>query len=352
MRHFWSAQFYRAGSKWFRIPSRKTAHLVDNSTTPEAAWRSRPIRLIIIGGTVLIAVIIAATWLLLANLHSKQITKNERELESRAFLLAAQIDRNFQSIESIQQAVIERVQSLGIASAEDLVRQMSDFDTHQRFKDRISALPFIDALVLTDPDGKLINFSRFWPLPSVKVPTEDPAQVFKSHPHLTFLLGKPLLGPVTGTWVIPIARKITGPNSEFLGVITGVIQLQYFEQLFETVASKQDYAISLFSRDGILLARHPQDKSLLHKSFLDRAIFRDVLSKSDYGTVRQIGILNHEELLISGRNLGHYPMAVVITKTVNNALAGWRNEADYVTRVAMIIMFVIGGIVFLSAQQV
>ncbi len=45
---------------------------------------------------------------------------------------------------------------------------MSGHDTYQRFKDQISALPHIDAIVLTTPHGKLINFSRSWPIPRIE----------------------------------------------------------------------------------------------------------------------------------------------------------------------------------------
>ena len=195
------------------------AHVADNSPTPETAWRSRPVRLIIICGILLIGAVIAATGGLLLNLRDRDLAEKERTLESLALVLAEQIDRSFQSVELIQTAVIERMQSLGIASAEDYERQMSGYDTHQRLKDRISALPYINAIVLTDAEGKLINFSRSWPTPSVNVPEQDPSEAFESDPHLTSFVGKPLRSPVTGNWVFPVARKFTGPDGEFLGVV-------------------------------------------------------------------------------------------------------------------------------------
>jgi hypothetical protein len=173
----------------------------------------------------------AATGALLLNLRDRDLAESERRLNGLALVLAEQIDRNFQSIGIIQTAVIERMQSLGIASAEDLEREMSGYDTHQRFRDQISASPHINALVLTDAQGKLINFSRAWPVPSVKVPDQDPSEAFASDPHLISFVGKPLRSPTTGNWVVVIARKFTGPNGEFLGVVTGVMELEYFHRM-------------------------------------------------------------------------------------------------------------------------
>src|SRR5665811_2011949 len=223
MRHFWASQFAGVGSKPPGIPSGGRAHVTDNSPAPETAGRSRPVRLIIICGILLIGTVIAVTASMLLNLRDRELAESELGLKRLALVLAEQIDRSFQSIELIQTAVIERMQSLGIASAEDYERQMSGYDTHQRLKDRISALPHIDAITLTDPQGKLINFSRSWPIPSVKIPDADPSEVFKSDPHLTSFVGKPMRSPATGNWVVAVARKLTGPNGEFLGVVQGVI---------------------------------------------------------------------------------------------------------------------------------
>src|SRR5664280_172678 len=134
-----------------------------------------------------------------------------------------------------QKAVIERIHNLGVASVEDLERRMSGYDTHQSLKYQISALPYINAIVLTDAEGKLINFSRSWPMPNVLRPEQDPAEAFKSDPQLTTFVGIPLRSPATGSWVIPIARKFTGPDGKFLGVVIGVIEAQKFEEYFKAI---------------------------------------------------------------------------------------------------------------------
>ena len=160
MRHLWASHFAGIGSKPPGIPFGGPAHVADKSSAPETAWGSRPIRLIIIFGIVLVGAIIAVTGVILLNLRDRELAETEHNLNSLTLVLAEQIDRGFQSIEVIQNSVIERMQSLGIATAEDYERQMSGRDTYQRLKDRISALPYIDAIVLTDAKGKLINLDR------------------------------------------------------------------------------------------------------------------------------------------------------------------------------------------------
>ena len=89
----------------------KPARVAAIQRRPRASWYSRPIRLIIICGIILVGVVIAATVGLNLVLRDRALAEKERTLESLALVLAEQIDRSFQSIELIQTAVIERMKS-------------------------------------------------------------------------------------------------------------------------------------------------------------------------------------------------------------------------------------------------
>ena len=121
-------------------------------------WASPPVRLTVVTGAILIGVIIAAVWVLLSDLRRDEIAKNKRDLESLALVLAGQIDRSLQSIELIQNDLIERIRSRDIASTAELQRQMSDYGTFERLKDQIRALPYIDAIVVTGPRRQADQF--------------------------------------------------------------------------------------------------------------------------------------------------------------------------------------------------
>ena len=73
-----------------------------------------------------------------------------------------------------------------------------------------------------------------------------------------------------------------------------------------------------------------------------------MLSKSDHGTVRQIGAIDGKERLISARSLSHYPIVVVVTTTVADALANWKRGAINMTGAALMIGLVIGGVILFS----
>ncbi len=336
---------------WFTRTARASGASAGPAATFAAAWDARPIHLIVAASAILIGVIVAAVWVLLLDLRAQEIAKSKRDLESLSLVLAGQIERSFQSIEIIQNGLLDRMKGLGIASTADLERRMSGEDTYQRLKDQISALPFIDAIVLTGPNGKLINFSRRWPVPAIRPGNAARNRIF-SNTTQTFYVGSARHSPVNGTWVLPLARKIEAPNGAFLGSVLGVIRLRYFEQLFQSVARDHDRSISLFSGDGTLVARFPSDETLHGRSFADRGIFKNFLSQGRYGTVEQASVTNGNALLISGRNVPNYPMAVVITKRLDDVLAGWRYAAIYVAGAALGIALMIAIAGFLIARRV
>jgi diguanylate cyclase (GGDEF)-like protein/PAS domain S-box-containing protein len=323
------------------------------AATPDSrlAWQSQPVHLVIAASAFLIVVIVVAVSMLLSDLRRDEIAKSERDIESLALLLADQIDRSFQSIALIQDGLTDRIQSRGVASTADLVRQMSGYDTYERLRDQIKALPFIDAIVLTGVDGRLINFSRSWPVAPIHNANPARDRVFKNS-NVTSFVGDAVRSPANGEWVLPLSRKISGPNGVFLGAVLGVMRLQYFERLFETVAREGDRSISLFTSDGVLVARYPRDDALRGKSFARRAVFTKLLSRGQYGTVEQSSVTSGKELLISGRNLPNHPLAVVITRRLDDALANWRYAALYVGAAAFIIALMIGGAAFLVIRQI
>ena len=127
----------------------------------------RPIGSLALFGVLLVAAIVVGIAMATHTFRDRELANNERELKNTALILAEQTDRAFQSLDLVLTSVIERMQSLGISSPEDFARRMSGEDVQSLLKDKISGLPHIDAVSLFDADGKMINLSRFWPVPNL-----------------------------------------------------------------------------------------------------------------------------------------------------------------------------------------
>src|SRR5262245_44387390 len=80
------------------------------------ARRSRPVVLLILCGLVLAGVITAATTIMLSKLRERALEDRQRELQNLALTLAEHTDRSFQSVELVENSLVERMQALGIAT--------------------------------------------------------------------------------------------------------------------------------------------------------------------------------------------------------------------------------------------
>jgi diguanylate cyclase (GGDEF)-like protein/PAS domain S-box-containing protein len=319
------------------------------SSAPKPA-RSRAVQLLVLCGLLLASAILAGTSFIVASLHHRVLADNERELRNLALVLAEQADRTFQALEVVQTSLIERSQALGVSSSDDYRREMSGYDVHVMLKDKIQSMPHVDAVGLIDAEGKLFNFSRYWPIPVFDVSDRDYFKRLKSDPQLTSFVSAPALSRGAGTWTIFIARKFVGPNGEFLGLVVGAIELQYFENLFADIALGPDSAISLFRHDGILLVRYPR-RDPPGTSYAQGPLFTTVLPRGDRGLVRVSSPIDGIERIIAGHSLAHYPVVVAVATTTEAVFSDWRIYTKYLIGAAVLCILVIGGIVFVSVGR-
>src|SRR5262245_51730186 len=317
--------------------------------SPKAPWRSRPMLVLILCGLALAGIIMAATAIMLSELREHALEDRKRELQNLALTLAEHTDRSFQAVELVQKSLINRMQALGITTGAQYGQQMSGHDIHLMLKDKISGLPYVDAMTLFNSDGVLINSSRVWPIPSISIAERDHFTLLKAKADLTLFVSKPVRSVVTGNWTIYISHKISGPNGEFLGLMQGAIQLQYFQQLFSAIALSEGSSISLLRSDGVLLVRHPDIGGVIGHSY-SAAI--SALGHEDRGTIRIIGKMDGKDRILAGQRVAHYPIVVSVGIDSAAALANWQSGAIYITSAAGLIVLIIAGVILLSANQV
>ena len=350
MPSFSPAKTHVAGDSRVEARSPEATNIVSLLATPGKV-RSRPITLLIVCATLLIAAIAFGTATMIFNLRDRVLTNNERELQNIALVVAAQTDRIFEAAERVQTNLIERVEALGIASSEDFERKMSGYDVHQILKDRIVGLPHVGTFTLVNAEGKIFNFSRSWPIPAINIADRDFFKALQSNAPLSTFLSKAITNRATGSWVVQIARKVSGPKGEFLGLVMAAIELQSIEQFFATIALGPDSAISLFHRDGELLARHPHVDAFIGRP-IPNGMVEEMASDADRHMARRATVIGGgENRVIAGHRVAHYPLVVTASATVASILAGWQKEAMFLAGAGGLMAFMIAAMAFLIVRQ-
>jgi diguanylate cyclase (GGDEF)-like protein len=307
------------------VPQERLNRISFGAISGSAAWRNRPIRYLILCGVTLIAAIVVGTAIMVGNLRNRALFESERELKNTALILAEQIDRTFQGIDLVQTSVIEKIRSLGIASSEDYARRMSSEDVHLMLKASSSGLVQIYALSLINAEGRLINFSRFWPGPDISVADRIFFKATKSDPRVTSFISEPSHNRTDGAWTLFLVRRVTAANGEFLGLVLGAVELSYFEKLFDAISLGQGSSITLFRSDGVLLTRFPQIESAIGKTFKSSV---GAVGDGDSGAIRFVGHFGGKDRLLAAHRLVHFPLVLSVAIDTAAALALWQKETN------------------------
>jgi diguanylate cyclase (GGDEF)-like protein/PAS domain S-box-containing protein len=316
-----------------------------------AAVRGNPIRSLIVGGALLIAVITIGTTIMAGNFRERALRSSERELDNAVLLLARHFDQQLEDFEVIQKDLIGYMQSSGIATTENYKRRMSAHDIHLMLKSKMNALAYVGGVNVFDADGVLINASAAWPVPQVNVADRPYFKTFKTNPNSPTLLIEPVYSRITGVWTTVLARKVTGPNGEFLGTIGRGIEPATFEKFFASLALGEGAAITMLHRDGTLLARHPHIEDMIGRNFKTGPVQQQRLFELDRDSARLASPVDGKERLISSRALTKFPIVIVATTTLSAALADWREQTSLLIALAGSSVLAIAVLLFLVVRK-
>jgi len=290
--------------------------------------------------------------LLVLHLRNRALETSGQELQRMALMLADQAERAFLAVDQVQDSVIERLQTGGVRTAEQFRQAATGKPVYEDLRSQIRVLPQLDAITAIDTDGNLVNFSRYWPVPPVNLADRDYFKALKADPGLMRFFGEPVINRGSGTLTLYLARKVSGPGGEFLGLILGAVQLAYFEKLYEAVSFGPDSSILMRRDDGRLLVRFPPVDARSGPQVNSAEPFQAMRRGAKVSSLEhRISSIDGREKLIAFHLLQHYPLEVGITVTVKSVLSEWRKQAAYLIGATLLLEIVVLGIGVLIARS-
>jgi diguanylate cyclase (GGDEF)-like protein len=290
--------------------------------------------------------------LLVSQLRRNALDNSGQDLQRLALVLADQAERTFEAVELVQDAFVERLQNDGVKTPDQFRQRMTGIAAHEDMRSRIHGLPQLDALIAVDADGSLLNFSHYWPPPSVTLADRDYFKALKTNKALTTYFGEPVFNRGTGTLTQHLARKVTGPDGQFLGLILGAVELAYFERLYESLSLGSDTSILVRRDDGRLLARFPPIDARNGPQTNPVEPFSEMRRLSQPSSLLQrTSSVDGQERLMAFHLLQRYPLVVGTTKTVRSALTEWRKQTSYLIGATLLLELMVLSIGVLMARH-
>ena len=273
-------------------------------------------------------------------------------------MAAQHADQTLAAADGVLQRVVDDVNQTAPVDASDLVAKTGTREMFDLLRRRQGDLPQIDVLSIVAADGRLINFSRSFPTPPVRLEDRDYLKAHLADDALTEFLSAPVRNRVTGQWTFYLARKLRGVDGHLIGIAIVGIQCEYFQRFYESIDSARNgVSVALLRRDGLLLARQPPLEDYVGKSFAGSPMFQ-LLVRPGVEAPRTALVTgprvnepgNVDTRLVAPTVSRSYPTVVGIIATQDLILAHWRRTTESLVTVALAFDVVLAALAFWIAR--
>jgi diguanylate cyclase (GGDEF)-like protein/PAS domain S-box-containing protein len=311
-----------------------------------------PVLWLTVCGALLVAAIFAGTMMMVGEFRERALANSERELKNTVLLLTRHFDQQFEDSDTIAADVIARLHIPGIASPQAFRQLMLSSEAHELLRSKAGVLSYLGDISIYDADGDIINWSRPLPTPALNISERGYFRSFKFNPQSPSIRTEAVRSLLTGNLNTVIARRLSGEDGVFLGVMTRRINPANYEKFFASVAIGTSAAVSMFHSDGTLLARYPRADHLVGEKFKSAPLLQRVLSQGGQQTLRVKSPIDNKDRLGSAAQLSRFPIIVVATNTVSAALADWHAQTRFLIAAATLAALVVALILFLIIRQI
>jgi diguanylate cyclase (GGDEF)-like protein len=287
---------------------------------------------------IVVAITAWNTW----NARAMDLHEVETATENMARSIAQHADDTFRSADLTLVGISERMDKDG-TSPQALLR------LHNYLELLVNERPELSALYVFDTNGNWLISSREKTADPGGNSGKDYFIYHQNHLDLGPHIGMPLHSRFTHRWVIPVSRRLNGPDGEFIGVVLASIELDYFHRFYARYDIGQDGAILLFLNKGTQLTRWPLLEDSIGKDMSSSPVLRLYAPKNESGNATVTAASDGIERVVGYDHLPNFPAVAVAALSKKEVLAGWYRDA--ITQ-GLVILAVVGMLAFLGFRLI
>ena len=253
------------------------------------------------------------------------IGQAERNAGNLVDVLAGQTRENFQAIDQSLLAIAERL---------DIARLTEDSQiepTYRLLYDAIRTAPNgVILYFVLGADGRVLNTSLTDKRELTDLSDRIGFTAQRDDYRQGFFIGNTVKGrlpPVVDRWIFTVSRRFNNPDGSFGGIVAATISVDRLASLYDALNVGEDGVVTLFHRNGMVLARSPADDRAVGQNLSEGPLFRDGLTRSSAGTMTAISPTDNKARILAYRSLNTLPLAVVVGLSLDSELAAWRRYA-------------------------
>jgi diguanylate cyclase (GGDEF)-like protein len=258
--------------------------------------------------------------------HMRRTAISEASIEvtKLGVTISEQTARSVQAADLVLRALRSQVLASGAATPEDLNKFFEPMTTYQTLRRQTDELPQANAFTIVGADGKLVSYSRTWPVPPMDLSDRDYYRYFRDHDDAGMFVSEPVANRGNGRLTVYLARRVSGPAGQFLGLVLCALDLHYFQSFYKLISSN-DMSVTLLRSDGTVLTGYPALPPGTYKMPAGTPWYES--AGHGEGIYLSSGLLGRSGRLVSVHALVDYPIVVDVGIAYSQILAPWRGEA-------------------------
>ena len=233
--------------------------------------------------------------------------------------------------DSAERAAIQNSTNLAGAFEEHLSRSISELDRslkiiralHARDHGRFDLVDWLRSnriltdevlqITIVDRDGK-VTLGSF---ESAARTASDPrdSDYYRTHvnaPDDQLVIGKSVVDPATGGWVLQLSRRIENDDRSFNGVIVATLDPAYLMRIYNSVNIGEHGYIRVIGLDGSVRATSGRVTSVLGQDFSNAGLFKRVSEAPNGWFYTGSFVSDNIPRLIAYRSVKDYPLIISV----------------------------------------
>jgi diguanylate cyclase (GGDEF)-like protein len=289
---------------------------------PAGAAQSIPLRRLWWAAIVLLGLSASAVTWTIFQLRDDAIRAAISESGSIATVLAGQLSRSLQSIDSVLLEVKHSAEKGNFGASAEFPAEFDDSKFQEYLVEQLGQVRQIFGMALADKNGLIVVSTLSGATHRINISDRDYFRSARDRRDGELSISIPSANRVNGEKTIVFARRLDGPKGEFAGVVFAAVSTKYFEDIYDAIQSVHSLLFTLLNPDGIILFRHPDDGDSTGRELSNRAQWLEALSKDDQ-VFRLFGKADANVRYVSIRRVPEFPLIVDISLTESTVLDIW-----------------------------
>ena len=279
-----------------------------------------------IASALLVLVSFGAVFLFVLQMRTAAIEDAQVDASNVATILSEQVEHAMEALDTSLRTTARLVDG---STPEELAETVGAPGFISGLTSELVQLHHAAIMGVTDVSGRLIAGS-FGSGAKLDLSDRDYFRALRDDPKRRFIVTGPFVNRVTNEWTVFMARRLSGPDGNFIGIVFIGAPPSSLMQTSHASVSVPGQSFSLFMRSGEMLLRRPEGE--FHSDVgrkIDMPAWYAAVAAGG-GLYRSPGWFDPTAKFVAVRSLENFPLVVSVAISEEAALSRWRHRSKII----------------------